>query len=164
MNDPRNSSEEPITNPDIDLTPQMPEPPAVKPPGEWVMPEPVFQQTSGYLPQGYIESLREQTAQTNDSPPNFEVTMVGAPPPAMPVVDVAPPSPVVEIEPQPDISEQFTVETEALPTLPEPKKSGSAGKIILVALAITALAFLGIVFLALIYYLFFAAAGESNIF
>lgn len=161
MNDPRNSSEEPITNPDIDLTPQMPESSAVKQPGKWEMPEPVFQQTSGYLPQGYIESVREQTAQTNEQPANFEVTMVGAPPPAMPA---AAPPPVVEIEPQPNISEQFTVENEALPNLPEPRKSSGVGKLILIVLTITAMAFLGIVFLAVIYYLFFAPAGESNIF
>ncbi|MEJ7848679.1 MAG: hypothetical protein WKF92_11395 [Pyrinomonadaceae bacterium] len=38
-------------------TPSMPAAPAA--PAQWSMPEPVFQQTSGYLPQGYLKQIED---------------------------------------------------------------------------------------------------------
>src|SRR5688500_4039275 len=67
---------------------------AVPPPGSvWQMPEPKFQQTSGYLPQGYIENAGFAG--------NAPAAATAAP-------AMAPPfSPDADVEPQPDLNEQL---------------------------------------------------------
>lgn len=54
-------------------------------PDKWEMPEPVFQQTSGYLPQGYVKKIEEEVAAADVQPENTEDTETApsdAPPPA----------------------------------------------------------------------------------
>ncbi|HYJ90278.1 MAG TPA: hypothetical protein VEV84_03145 [Pyrinomonadaceae bacterium] len=54
---------EPQVAPDEDRTPtQQDEAPTKRPSEGWVMPEPVFRQSSGYLPKGFEERVRAQTS------------------------------------------------------------------------------------------------------
>src|SRR5687768_10914709 len=72
--------------------------------GKWEMPKPKFQQTSGYLPQGYLTEMKHAAAATG--PPSSDgagdVAQAQAPfarPPASDGVPAVPPA----IEPQPDL-------------------------------------------------------------
>ena len=130
-------------------------------PGKWEMPEPVFQQTSGYLPQGFVKQVEnagmsfvQEENQTAPSP-----QPVAPQPPAIPTT---PTVPVVAIEPQPDISEQFTIdEFAAEPQVVAKPKSG-AFRIALFVFGLVAIFVVIAVFLAAIYFLFLKTPGSSS--
>jgi hypothetical protein len=84
-------------------SPPLIEPPSPPPPAEkWQMPKPKFQQTSGYLPQGYLKDLEPPAAEpgTEEKAPE-QVPLPAGPSPAS---DGAP---ALAIGPQPDILDQL---------------------------------------------------------
>lgn len=119
-------------------------------PAGWQMPKPVFQQSSGYLPQGYIEQFGSEIPRSTE------------PSPAAP--EQAPseaPLTVENIEPQPDITEQLEPPAPTSDVRTQPKKSGS-GKVVLLVLGILAMIAFLFGFLALVYFLFLAPSGSSS--
>ncbi len=149
----------------------------------WQMPQPVFRQSSGYLPEGYLDQIAEfeaaaeaVTDQPNsDSPaaasaaapvPTSEWSEpddVPAPPPdddeRLVVDEDFTPIPIddsADVEPQPDVSEEIAVDNlAAAGAVPAPDRSGAAR---VIAFLLFALVFL-VIALAIIgvaYYLFLA--------
>jgi hypothetical protein len=117
-------------------------PPAETPKGEWKMPAPIFRQTSGKLPEG------------------FEKKVLKGEPAAAP--DVTPTPPPAAIQPQPDVSEEFThaeIFGEQEAETP-PKRTGM--KLVLAILGILGMVLVAIVFLAIIYFLFFYQGNGIN--
>jgi hypothetical protein len=144
MNDDKRGNELPIS--DADTTTPNPANAAVPSPNPgWQMPEPKFQQTSGYLPEGYLEKLGFEAP-----PPQAEVG--GAvPAPAMAPSPVSP-----DVEPQPDISEQLDVEPAPVAPKPAQKERSAGSRIAMIVLGLLAMAAFIAGFLALVYYLFLA--------
>ena len=123
---------------------------AVPPPGGgWQMPQPKFQQTSGYLPQGYID----------------QIGVAGAAPSGAAAVApaLAPPTAgTAAVEAQPDLTEQLEPPpqpTAAAPVVKE-RSAGTRAAMIIVGL-IGMVAFL-VLFLGVIYYLFLAPPGTGT--
>lgn len=132
----------------------------------WEMPKPIFRQTSGSLPKGFVKKLQgseaaEPETNTPDAPDAILASLYAPPddpvgtPPIVPAI-----APGVDIEPQPSITEQFTVE-EALcePAAKVKRKRGFFGKIFLV---LGVLILLTIGFVALILYVFFYFQTQTN--
>lgn len=169
-------------------TPPMPAAQAA--PEKWSMPEPVFQQTSGYLPQGYLKEIEQSGAGTPTTDvleiptiaSNTPIAPLGQPP-VDPILEMDEPSasPVaveesapkstaealpqsaVNIEPQPDLSEQIVPEVSVpAPVVPKAKSSGL--RTVLIALALLGMLGLLIVFLAFVYAYFIAGNWNSTTF
>ena len=144
---------------------------------KWEMPKPVFRQTSGSLPKGFVKkevSWDDSTAPgaaAPDSNNDMLITMY------------APPGELVEksefesevgmepaaakdftaaIEPQPSISEQFTIDEAVVQ--PEAKVKGKRGGIGKVFLSLGILILLAVAagIGALIYYFYFTSSAENN--
>lgn len=130
---------------EADTTPPNPANAAVPSPSQgWQMPEPKFQQSSGYLPQGYLENLGF------DAPPQAAVSGAAAAP--APAQNVA----AHDVEPQPDLSEQLAEPLVTAAPKPAVKERSTGARIAMILLGLLAMAaFIG-VFLAVIYYLFLA--------
>lgn len=147
MSDEPLNQPQPVPDEEMNTTP--PNPPQSGATGAWSMPEPVFKQTSGYLPQGYEKNFPqvepEPVATADDS---IEPAMVAA-------------FAEEDIEPQPDITEAPDLPV-AVAGTPQPPKNGGAMKVIftlfglLVALAII------IVFIAVIYSFFLMPSNGST--
>lgn len=125
----------------------------------WKMPEPKFRNSSGSSPHQLNDNLPNQDllnfqAELKTSPvsPENPTNLNVEPCPAMSSSLVASSD---EIEPQPDISEAFTVAEIEIPSNP-PKKHRSKGMRIFLAIfgVFTMIAF-AIVFLLVVYFLFF---------
>jgi hypothetical protein len=150
---------------DLDTT--APNPPAAeKPAGGWAMPEPKFQQSSGYLPQGgYIDQINASMT----PPVESEITV---PPADLPVVAFAPSEPAAEpvqepgvdadVEPQPDLNEQLDTEPVVFTPAPVVKEGGSGRSVVMMVLGLTAMVLFIVAFLALIYFLFIAPSGGES--
>lgn len=113
-------------------------PPAETPKDEWKMPAPIFRQTSGKLPEGFEKKVSKG-----------EPAAAPTPPPAA-------------IQPQPDVSEEFThaeIFGEQEAETP-PKRTGM--KLVLAILGILGMAVAAIIFLAIIYFLFFYQGNGIN--
>src|SRR5687767_8824861 len=92
-------------DPDIDKTPTQADPPKPISSGIWAMPEPVFKKTSGYLPERLNKPFNP-TAQGNEN------TTVEQPKPEISQPQAAGPSPhVPDVEPQPDVIEDGSLES-----------------------------------------------------
>src|SRR5687768_1977477 len=132
---------------------------------KWQMPKPKFQQTSGYLPQGYLKDVNmdgDGSDDGSDDGPAGEaeqltaerITGIGQEPAEAPAAPA--------IEPQPDLSDQLIPE-EPLPAAnatPVASKSGSRVAFLLLGL-VGILLFLA-VFLAAVYYFFLAKPAGGN--
>ncbi len=142
-----------------DQQPTEPEPGA---PGKWEMPKPVFQKTSGYLPQGFVKDFEASAEPEGD--PSVPDEIPSRPPAKehdLSAVNISAPA-AAAVEPQPDLSEQFIHEEPEFEAVTEtPKKSGSVGISMVVLGVIAILAFVAI-FLAVIIYLFFPGSGDTN--
>jgi hypothetical protein len=133
-------------------------------PAQWTMPKPVFKQTSGYLPQGYLKDMQE-AARTN---PDSENTTQEQSPmfgprakagPDLSAVDLTPPA--AAVEPQPELSEQLIHDEPAhedTPAVPEKRSSRMSMALLGV---IVFLAFVA-VFLTAVYFLFLKGNGDTN--
>lgn len=148
MNDVDPKDEQP--DPELDTT--APNPAEAAPPSDgWQMPEPKFQQSSGYLPQGYIDQLG-----------------LGAPGASAAVAQemasdtpVEPETPPIDIEPQPDLAEQLEAEPVAAPPIPVKNRS-SGSRIVMLVLGLLGMILFIAAFLALVYFLFLAPQSGGS--
>lgn len=115
------------------------------PDGGWQMPEPKFQQTSGYLPQGFEKQFGTAAAPAPSSPE--------------PAAEAAP----ADVEEQPDLSEILTSEPPPMAAPAPVKKERSAAlRVTLVVLGLIGMiVFIG-AFLAVVYFLFFAPRANGS--
>lgn len=117
---------------------------------KWEMPKPVFQQTSGYLPQGYVKQIEEVgTDDAVEAPPT-----VRAPSPA-------PQEPPAEIEPQPDLSEQLVMEDPAGDTPAVARTKSSSVRIPVIIIGVLGILAFLTVFLLAVWFLFLAEPGAG---
>ena len=129
---------EPLTPPDDDRTPtQEDAPQPTKGPG-WVMPEPVFRKSTGYLPKGVEERFRQSLGK--DASDNVETG-------AEPVEGLS-----AGVAAQPLVGDDEAVGPTASETSPPPKKKRSLLRILLIILglllaaaAVTAIAAAGLI-------------------
>ena len=143
MNDDERGDRPPVS----EHTTAPPDPVPAPPSGGWKMPEPKFQQSSGYLPQGYIEKLG-----LGVNP------QAGAAAPAM-----APQAELPEVEPQPDISESPNMEAVATaPVQPAKKQRSTGARVMMILLGLLAMAAFIAIFLTVIYYLFLRSGNGSG--
>lgn len=115
--------------------------------GEWEMPDPVYRQTSGYLPQGF----EKQFPQSNG--PASAVAEDVPLPAAVPEITTA-------VEPQPDLLEALASQPEIQPVAIPAGRSPL--RIVLIVLGLLAAAAIIIVFLAAVYLLLLAAPAETS--
>ncbi len=133
-------------------------------PAQWTMPKPVFKQTSGYLPQGYLKDMQEAARTNPDSEnttqeqsPMFGPRGKGGP--DLSAVDLTPRA--AAVEPQPELSEQLIHDEPEYAATPEvPAKKSSRISMALLGV-ILFLAFVA-VFLTAVYFLFLKGNGDTN--
>jgi hypothetical protein len=115
------------------------------------MPAPKFQQSSGYLPQGYLEKAAFEAPPPADVSPNSAATA------AAPALATEP-----DIEPQPDLNIQL--EAPPAPNVPAPavKQRSAGARVALIVLGLLAMVAFIAAFLALIYYLFAPQGGQTT--
>lgn len=141
--------------------------PREKPLGTWEMPKPVFQQSTGYLPQGFQDSFPAEDPQ-KDIPTEEPVADAPAANTTAQAAAIAP-VPALEIsespdvQPQPDLTQEFVIDETALPAAPVNKKRSPVVRVILILLGIVAMFAFIVVFLAVIYYLFFYNPSDPRI-
>lgn len=131
--------------------------------GKWQMPKPKFQQTSGYLPQGYLKdvdlaAVAKAPSGSEDTTQEQEPYIASAA--ATDGAAAAPPA----IEPQPDLADQLIPEEPAagLAGSPAPAKKGSGG--VMIVLGLIGILLFVAVFLAAVYFLFLANPSGGSIF
>lgn len=150
MNEDGQGNELPIT--DADTTPPNPAAGASSPARSgWQMPEPKFQKSSGYLPQGYVDEVALE---------NFAAAAAesssGTPPPE----SVAEPEPLVE--PQPDLSEQLEIPAVPAAKAVPAKQRSTGARIAMIILGLLGMVVFISVFLGLVYYLFLMPRGGNG--
>lgn len=128
---------------------------------KWQMPKPKFQQTSGYLPQGYLQDMHAAAAAAKASSGSEDTTREQEMPFEPAASDAAAAEPI-QIEPQPDISEQIVLD-EPLSETPQHRvdqkgRSGTA----FVVLGVFGILFFLAVFMAVVYFLFLAEASDTT--
>ena len=127
---------------------------------KWEMPEPVFRQTSGYLPQGFVKQIEDAAALA----PNEETIDANAGPGEGPNLSSsnAPvtPLPVPKIKQQPHVSDQSSVKDLTPGAALAPVKSGEL-RMLLIILGLLAVAVFISAFLIFVYR-FLAEPGETN--
>lgn len=169
--------------------------PAPAPParaGEWRMPEPVFQQSSGYLPQGFEKRFPQTVPPTTKLDPDAlppelssaagvaedapaevpfdaNITMVGAPMPMdLPKMPAKPPASIAPLEPpQPEFPDTLTDfgDAQTAPIVPSTRaKKRSGWRTVMILLAVGAAIGLLVVFLIAIYFLFLLPSPEASSF
>ena len=120
--------------------------------GGWQMPEPKFRQTSGYLPQGYLEKAGMDGGIAGDEA--APAAPVGEEPPAQ-----------ADIEPQPDISEQLEAgPTVAVPSTSTVKERSTGARVAMIVLGILGMVLFIAVFLGVVYYLFISPQDGGSTF
>lgn len=150
MNEDERGNKLPVSGTD----PTSPDPAgqAVPPPGQgWQMPEPKFQKSSGYLPQGYLDKIAPASV------PRAVGSGAAAAAPA------ALPGPV-EVEPQPDVMEQIAEPDPVSPGPPAARKRSRGARIALMVLGLLGMVGFIALFLGVVYYLFLAPQGRGTTF
>ena len=146
MNDDRSGGAAPASEADT-IQPNAPENKS-----GWQMPEPKFQQSSGYLPQGYVESTGMDGGSAGDEAA-----------PAAPAGDV-PPAPA-GVEPQPELTEQLEAgPTVTPPPAPAVKERSTAARVIMIVLGLLGMILFIAVFLGVVYYLFISPRDGGSTF
>jgi hypothetical protein len=150
-----NENGESLPPPDDDRTPTQEDAPPPKRADGWVMPEPIFRKSTGYLPKGVAERFRqaqgdadvEESANSGDS--------VGEPPHAQPAS--------AEITAQPEVADKPGSAVQAESVTPAPKKKGGFFRILLIiiGLLLAAGVVVAIVAAAVIWY-FFQTSESQN--
>lgn len=145
MNDDERGNELPISE-----APTDPGDNALPSPGQgWKMPEPKFQQSSGYLPQGYLEKIGFE------APMQSSVSAAAATAPAA--------APLPDVEPQPDLSEQLDAQPQVtVPPKPAARERSSGSRVLMIVLGLLAMAAFIAVFLGVVYYLFLAPQNGGS--
>jgi len=158
MNDAKEPNQEPATA--APNTSESIEVPRDKPPGAWEMPKPVFQQSTGHLPEGFQGRFKEPDSQgaVAVQPAQASTPAVAVPPP--PAIEI---SESPDIQPQPNVSEVFVIDESVFPPAPTKKKRSAGAQAVLVLLGIVAMAVFAVGFVILVYYLFLYHPNESQI-
>lgn len=152
MNGEEYSKDQPIADEDLDTTaPNPASAAAAAPQKSWKMPEPVFRKTSGYLPQGFVKPTGEE-----DASPEIEKSAPSVSAATVPPVPAAP-----AIAPQPEISQQITLEEPAEEPVAAPKSGGGFRAVLMILGVLAMLIFLA-AFLAVVYFLFLTPSAETN--
>ena len=131
---------------------------------KWEMPKPVFQKTSGYLPQGYLKDMPEVPGPTTDADGEngeFVPTPASRPKAESDLSAVGLSAPAAGVEPQPDLEQLIPHEPEFDDAGETEVKSRGVGTSLIV-LGLVALMLFVAVFLTVVYFLFFAGPGEIN--
>ncbi len=131
--------------------------------GKWQMPKPKFQQTSGYLPQGYLKDIKHSPATTAGSEDTTQEQAPFIPAAAGDGTAAnASPAPTPAVEPQPDLAEIILEEPAGEPmSAPAQAKRGSG--IPLIVLVLAGIAAFVVIFLAAVYFLFLnQSIGGTN--
>ena len=138
---------DPLPNSEADTAAPNPPDAVPQPAGGWQMPEPKFQQTSGYLPQGYIDN----------------VAFAGNAPAAAVAPAMAPAFPSeTDVEPQPDLSEQLAGHTPVVNTPAAVSERSSGARIVMIVLGLLGMVAFLAIFLGVIYYLFLAPRDAGS--
>lgn len=133
--------------------------PAAGPPGKWQMPKPKFQQTSGYLPQGYLKVIKEAAGAARSADGSEDTTREQPVSKAEPAADAD----SVMIEPQPDLSEQLIPDEPADDAARPAVPAKSSARPLLIILGLVGILLFFAIFLAAVYFLFFSGpAGVSD--
>ncbi len=133
-------------------------------PGKWEMPKPVFQQTSGYLPQGFVKDLEAGGALGAQEAAPSPDALPSRPPakePDLSAINLSAPTPAA-VEPQPDLSDQLIPEEPEFNTAPEPPKNSGSMRAPMVVLGLLAILVFVAVFLTVVYFLFLQGPGDTN--
>ena len=153
MNEDERGDQLPVS--EADTTPPNPANPIAIPAGQgWQMPEPKFQQTSGYLPEGYLDKVAAFEASAPAEPP------IAATPEPMPQAPAA----AADVEPQPDLTEQLVEHAAPVVAKPAVKERSAGARIAMILLGLLAMAAFIAVFLGVIYYLFLAPPNGGSTF
>lgn len=154
MNEDERSNELPIS--EADTTPPNPANSAVPSPSGsgWQMPEPKFQQSSGYLPQGYLDKV------AFEAPPPTDLSAAAAAPAVAPTAAETGPA----IEPQPDLNEQLAPPPAPVITKPVVKERSAGARIAMIVLGLLAMVAFIAVFLGVVYYFFLMPQGGQTTF
>ena len=134
-------------------TPAPSPPPTPSPDGKWQMPKPKFQQTSGYLPQGYLKEMDRAAAEVKASPGSEDISREQEPIGPLGGSPAAVPLPA--IEPQPDLADQLIPEE---PSIEPPKaayKPSSAPTALMFILGLIGIGFFVALFIAAVWYFYF---------
>jgi hypothetical protein len=158
-----------VTDPEAEITTDEPAAP-LQAPKSWQMPEPVFQQTSGYLPEGFEKRYPAATA-VNDSAPAapppapdpFLHTFVGTPGASVESFTRLEPSTpaAAAIVEQPELPDEAVVEEAPAEVVAKKERSATARVVFALLLIIGGL-LLMTVFLGVVYYLFFYPNGDQG--
>ena len=152
MTEDERSNELPIS--EADTTPPNPANSAVPSPNQgWQMPEPKFQQSSGYLPQGYLEKV------AFEAPPPVDVSPNSAAPAFVPEPAAGP-----DVEPQPDLTEQLADPPAPVVAKPVVKERSAGARIAMIVIGLIAMVAFIAVFLGVIYFLFLAPQNGGSTF
>ena len=127
-------------------------------PPKWEMPKPVFQKTSGYLPQGFVKEF--ESAADGQSTSDELPSRPPAKEPDLSVINLSEPS--ATVEPQPDLSEQLIPDEHEMETKPELVAKNEGIKTSMIVLGLIAILAFVTVFLIVIYYLFLREPGGAN--
>ena len=160
VNEPANAA--PNTSENIEV-------PKEKVSGGWQMPDPVFRQTSGYLPQGFEKrfpvmdpqadiSTEEPVADTPLAQPGLQST--GAAPATAPAIGI---SESPDVQPQPELADVLIPDEPQGAAGPAVKKRSAAASIALTLLGILAMIAFAIGFLIIVWYLFFYHPNDPQI-
>lgn len=150
MNENEQGNELPVS--EADTTPPNPANNAAPAVGQgWQMPEPKFQQSSGYLPQGYLDKV------AFEAPPPAAVSAAAAAPAVEP--EFEPP-----VEAQPDLSEQLAEPPPPVISKPVAKERSPGARIAMILLGLLAMVAFIAIFLAVIYYLFLSPQSGGTTF
>lgn len=131
-------------------------------PGQWQMPKPKFQQTSGYLPQGYLDGIKQAAASRNAAAGSENTTQEQVPFTPSPPQPDGPAGAVPDVEPQPDLTDQLMPDEPAAVTGANelPVKKGPSIQMIVVGL-LGMVAILATVVLT-VYFVFLAKSTSVN--
>jgi hypothetical protein len=159
----------PVEQPPVDehtTEPNSPEP--AKPaaphsaPGKWQMPKPKFQQTSGYLPQGYLKKIEEAPAGAQAFDGSEDTAQEQAPfAPSLPKSDGAGEI-VPAVEPQPDLADQLIPDEPFVKASESQVKAKSGLSLSLVVFGLIGIVVFVVAFLAAVYFLFLAKPSGGN--
>lgn len=137
---------------EADTTPPNPSNGAVPSPGQgWQMPEPKFQQSSGYLPQGYLDKVAFSPSPTVSPAASTAAAAAEIPPPG-------------DVVPQPDLTDQLAEPAPPPASLPAPKERSTGARVLMVIAGLIAMVIFISLFLGVVYYLFLAPQGGGSTF
>lgn len=129
--------------------------------GKWQMPKPKFQQTSGYLPEGYLKNMQATAAAARPGNENTTQEQVKFIPEAPDQPSAAPPP---AIEPQPDLSDVLIPDEPAAEMVEGKNRIKARSAFPMIALGLIGILIFVAVFLAAVWFLLLSEPARNNIF